>query len=160
MKKKIQTLTTVEEQLMHILWELNDFRLKDIMEVHPAPVPHQNTISTYLKILTEKGFIKSKKEGRILVYHTVIKKETYTDFLLNNFVEQYFKTTDAFIQYIEEKGWKAPQPEYTEKIEVPETPAVDQVMEAVDEAPSEKQKPKKKKKKKDKKSKEKKGKSK
>lgn len=57
----LQTLTHTEEQLMLVLWTMDTFRTKDILKNHPEPVPHPNTISTYLKILKEKHFIESKK---------------------------------------------------------------------------------------------------
>ena len=62
----LNILTTAEESLMKLLWQMESFYLKDIMEKHPEPKPHQNTVSTYLKILVKKNFLGTKKKGGIL----------------------------------------------------------------------------------------------
>lgn len=87
---KIQPLTPAEESLMETVWKLQSGYLKDIVEQHPEPKPHQNTISTYLKILTEKEFISAEKEGRIFRYTTLIPYEDYRKFQLRTFTENYF----------------------------------------------------------------------
>ena len=50
---KIHPLTHSEELLMNILWKLNSAYMKDVMDAYPEPKPHQNTISTFMKILVE-----------------------------------------------------------------------------------------------------------
>ena len=87
---QISHLTPAEEQLMHLLWNLDSFYLKEVMEQHPEPKPHQNTISTYLKILVEKQFLKTEKEGRIFRYSILVPKDEYRNFLLENFIGSYF----------------------------------------------------------------------
>ena len=62
---KINHLTPSEELLMQILWKLNAAYMKDVIEHYPEPKPHQNTISTFMKILVEKEFLSTEKEGRI-----------------------------------------------------------------------------------------------
>ena len=62
---KINQLTHAEELLMNILWKLNSAYMKDVMEEYPDPKPHQNTVSTFIKILVEKEFLTIEKEGRI-----------------------------------------------------------------------------------------------
>jgi len=87
---KINHLTSAEENLMRLLWKLGSFYLKDIMEQHPEPKPHQNTVSTYLKILTEKGYLSTEKEGRIFRYQTIVPVEDYKKFLLAQLSDNFF----------------------------------------------------------------------
>jgi len=87
---KINHLTSAEENLMRLLWKLGSFYLKDIMEQHPEPKPHQNTISTYLKILTEKGYLSTEKEGRIFRYQTIVPAEEYRKYLLIQLSDHFF----------------------------------------------------------------------
>lgn len=75
---------------MRLLWKLDSFYLKEIMEQHPEPKPHQNTVSTYLKILIEKGYLSTQKEGRIFRYQTVVPFEEYRKFLLTELSENFF----------------------------------------------------------------------
>ena len=65
---KINSLTSAEENLMKLFWKLDSFYLKDVVQHHPEPKPHQNTISTYLKILVEKEYLSTVKEGRVFKY--------------------------------------------------------------------------------------------
>jgi len=87
---KINHLTSAEENLMKLLWDLNSFYLKDVMEKHPEPKPHQNTVSTYLKILLEKGYLSTEKEGRIFKYSVQVPFDEYKKFLLNELSHQFF----------------------------------------------------------------------
>ncbi|WP_209390275.1 BlaI/MecI/CopY family transcriptional regulator [Chryseobacterium sp. RR2-3-20] len=87
---KINHLTSAEENLMKLFWKLDTFYLKDIMEQHPEPKPHQNTVSTYLKILVEKGYLSTEKEGRIFKYKTALPLEEYKKFILSELAAHFF----------------------------------------------------------------------
>ncbi|WP_449398240.1 BlaI/MecI/CopY family transcriptional regulator [Chryseobacterium wanjuense] len=87
---KINHLTSAEENLMKLFWKLESFYLKDIMEQHPEPKPHQNTVSTYLKILVEKGYLSTEKEGRIFKYTVLVPLEEYRKFLLKEISHHFF----------------------------------------------------------------------
>ncbi len=87
---KINTLTHSEELLMNILWKLNSAYMKDVMEAYPEPKAHQNTVSTFMKILVEKEFLITEKEGRIFKYSVAIPYDDYRKFVLRNFAENYF----------------------------------------------------------------------
>lgn len=87
---KINHLTAAEENLMKLFWKLNSFYLKDVMEQHPEPKPHQNTVSTYLKILVEKGYLSTEKEGRIFKYTVMVPVEEYKKFLLKELSFHFF----------------------------------------------------------------------
>lgn len=87
---KINHLTSAEENLMRLLWKFGSFYLKEVMEQHPEPKPHQNTVSTYLKILVEKGYLSTEKEGRIFRYQTIVPVEEYRKFLLTQLSDHFF----------------------------------------------------------------------
>ncbi|WP_431609451.1 BlaI/MecI/CopY family transcriptional regulator [Chryseobacterium sp. 'Rf worker isolate 10'] len=87
---KINHLTAAEENFMKLFWKMESFYLKDVMEQHPEPKPHQNTVSTYLKILVEKGYLSTVKEGRIFKYTVLVPLEEYKKFLLKELSHQFF----------------------------------------------------------------------
>lgn len=89
---KINHLTSAEENFMKLFWKMESFYLKDVMEQHPEPKPHQNTVSTYLKILVEKGYLSTVKEGRIFKYTVLVPLEEY-----KNFYSKSFPTTSLMI---------------------------------------------------------------
>lgn len=90
---KINHLTSAEENLMKLFWKLQSFYLKDVMERHPEPKPHQNTVSTYLKILVEKGYLSTEKEGRIFKYSVIVPYEDYKKFLLKELSHNFFNNS-------------------------------------------------------------------
>ena len=92
---KIHDLTFTEETIMMVLWSLESAYLKDIILAHPEPRPHQNTISTYLKILQDKKFVSTEKEGRIFKYHVEISLEEYKSYVLSEFLERYFQNSST-----------------------------------------------------------------
>ncbi|QDP84084.1 BlaI/MecI/CopY family transcriptional regulator [Chryseobacterium sp. SNU WT5] len=87
---KIDHLTTAEEQLMKVLWDLNSGYMRNIIEAYPEPKPHANTISTFLKILVEKEFLTTTKEGRIFKYEVAIPIDEYRNYLLRNLINDYY----------------------------------------------------------------------
>lgn len=87
---KINHLTAAEENFMKLFWKMESFYLKDVMEQHPEPKPHQNTVSTYLKILVEKGYLSTEKEGRIFKYTVLVPFEEYRKFLLKELTHNFF----------------------------------------------------------------------
>ena len=105
----ISPLTNAEEQLMQLFWKMETFHMKDVLENHPEPKPHQNTISTYLKILVEKKFLKTEKEGRIFLYSIAIPYENYRVFVIKNLIENYFdgSSSDLLKTLMEEKLLKS-----------------------------------------------------
>lgn len=90
---KINHLTSAEENLMKLFWELNSFYLKDVMEKHPEPKPHQNTVSTYLKILIDKGYLSTEKEGRIFKYSVIVPFDEYKKFTLRELTQNFFNNS-------------------------------------------------------------------
>jgi len=90
---KINHLTSAEENLMKLFWTLNSFYLKDVMKKHSEPKPHQNTVSTYLKILVEKGYLSTVKEGRIFKYTVLVPIDDYKKFLFQELCNNFFNTS-------------------------------------------------------------------
>lgn len=92
---KLPRLTPTEETLMLQLWPLGSFYLKDVMAIQPEPKPHQNTISTYLKILVEKSFLKTEKQGRIFQYTPAVSFDEYKHAVLDHFLKMYYDNEAA-----------------------------------------------------------------
>ena len=91
----IKSLTKAEEQVMQVLWKLQQGFLKDILENSPEPKPHSNTIATILKILIEKGFADYEVQGRNNLYKPKISKAEYGKKSINQVVKGYFEGSPA-----------------------------------------------------------------
>lgn len=101
---QINMLTSSEEQLMRVAWKLETFFMKDLVEAYPEPKPHQNTISTYLKILTDKKFLSTEKIGRIFRYSVIIPREDYLNFVFQKIIKENFNSdSKELIQFLIDK---------------------------------------------------------
>jgi BlaI family penicillinase repressor len=86
----MKELTKAEEQIMHILWDLEKAFVKDIVERFPEPKPAYNTVSTIVRILERKGFVGHEVFGKTHRYFPRVSKEQYTKEFLRSFVRNYF----------------------------------------------------------------------
>ncbi|MBT8318702.1 MAG: BlaI/MecI/CopY family transcriptional regulator [Gramella sp.] len=86
----MKQLTKAEEEIMQILWELNEANVAGIIEKFPKPKPAYNTVSTIVRILENKGFVDHRKKGKGYIYFPVLKKETYSNQSMNQLMNNYF----------------------------------------------------------------------
>jgi BlaI family penicillinase repressor len=86
-------LTKAEEQVMQILWEMNDGLVKDIRDSFSDPKPARNTVSTVLRILEKKGYVGHKVYGNVHLYHPLISKSDYSKSQLFGLMEGYFNNS-------------------------------------------------------------------
>mgnify|MGYP002640990179 CR=1 FL=1 len=70
----MKQLTKAEEQIMHVLWELERGYIRDILEHLPTPKPAYNTVSTITRILEKKGFVGYTAYGKAHEYYPLISK--------------------------------------------------------------------------------------
>lgn len=89
---KQQTLTKSEMQVMNILWNLDRGAcVNDILAQYPDPKPAYTTIATFLKILTQKGFVEHKKgSGKLLIYSPLITREKYRSQIMEEVKDDFF----------------------------------------------------------------------
>lgn len=154
---KINYLTAAEENLMNILWRLETAYMRNILEQFEEPKPHQNTVSTFLKILVEKDFLTTEKEGRIFKYSVAVPFSDYKNFMLKNFLHNYFNDSgkDLLQNLIDEnlvepedlEQYSTVKPKKNKITEISEKE--NSISDFIEEITTEKKKKKKKKKKKD-----------
>ena len=91
MKEKKQ-LTKVETQVMNVLWNLqaDEVVSAEIMDAFPEPKPAMTTLLTFLKRLTEKGFVRTDKQGKLLRFTPIISRDDYTDQYLTDAKDTFF----------------------------------------------------------------------
>lgn len=86
----MKELTKAEEQLMHILWQLEKAYLKDIVEQYPDPAPAYTTISTVVNVLVKKGVIGFQTHGKSRLYYPLITKENYSHQSMKGLMSSFF----------------------------------------------------------------------
>ncbi|MBQ6964171.1 MAG: BlaI/MecI/CopY family transcriptional regulator [Bacteroidaceae bacterium] len=92
-------LTRAEMEIMNILWSPpapeggGGLTTHQIIEQYPEPKPAYSTIATFLKILTNKGFITSRKQeggGKTFVFTPLITREAYTQRVMKEVKSTFF----------------------------------------------------------------------
>lgn len=128
--KENQTLTKAEMEIMNYLWDMGEEggSVRDVLARYPEPVPAYTTTATFLKILTEKGFVRSEKrenEGKTLFFVPVISRNEYRSRVMNEVKDNYFggsfcSLVSFFIK--EEKISPEEMNEIMKMVEAPQSP--------------------------------------
>ena len=86
----MKNLTKAEEQVMQVLWKLEEAVVRDVVNKLKKPKPAYTTVATVLKVLEEKGFVSRKKVGNVNLFIPEISKREYTRFQLKSLLNNYF----------------------------------------------------------------------
>lgn len=82
MRRKENTLTRVEFEVMSILWSMGRAASAwDVLQCYPEPRPAYTTVSTNLKVLCEKGYVEYYKVpggGKAHHYQVLLSRAEYT----------------------------------------------------------------------------------
>jgi len=89
----MRELTKAEEQIMLILWEIQEGLVKDVIDQMQPPKPAYNTVSTVIRVLEGKGFIDHKAIGNTHTYFPVITEEQYKHFAFDKVMTNYFENS-------------------------------------------------------------------
>ncbi|MCI4668381.1 MAG: BlaI/MecI/CopY family transcriptional regulator [Bacteroidia bacterium] len=81
----MEELTKAEEQVMQYLWKLEKAFMKDIVAEFPEPKPAYTTISTVIRKLVDKGFIKFNTYSRVHEYFPAVSKRDYFQRIVKRF---------------------------------------------------------------------------
>jgi predicted transcriptional regulator len=82
-------LTPVELEIMNALWALGEGTVHDVLP-RLAEERAYTTVSTLVRILEQKGFVASRKEGRHHVYVPTTPKPAYEAATLRDLVGRLF----------------------------------------------------------------------
>ena len=89
-------LTEVELELMNLLWKLEEGTVHNIQEASSRKLAY-TSVSTMMRILEQKGYVTSRKEGRGHVYLPAVTKSSYEATALENVVERVFEGAPALL---------------------------------------------------------------
>lgn len=93
--KKDMTLTRAEMEIMNYLWARADGRgtVRDVLECYPEPKPAYTTTATFLKILTQKGFVAAEKnqgDGKTFFFRPLISQDEYRKRVMKDVKDSFF----------------------------------------------------------------------
>jgi len=89
----MEKLTNKEEEILQVLWKLKKGFVKNIIRELPEPKPHYNTISTIIRNMEEKGYIKYTAYGKTHEYYPIITKEEYRKNYMSKTITNYFENS-------------------------------------------------------------------
>jgi predicted transcriptional regulator len=95
-KKKSEFLTEVELEFMTQLWALGEGNVRDVLaNLAPERNLAYTSAATILRIMDQKDFVTSEKQGKTFVYKPVLAKDAYQSKTLRNLSEKLFDGTPA-----------------------------------------------------------------
>ncbi len=79
--------------------------VKDIVAKYPDPKPHNNTISSLVRILQDKGIVGFKQFGNTYEYFPLLQKEEYRKVFMKEIISEYFDNSfsRAVASFIEDE---------------------------------------------------------
>ncbi len=84
-------LTEVEQELMTILWRINEGTVGQVMaELPEGRELAYTSVSTILRILEQKKIVDTRKEGRGHVYIPLMSKSDYEEKTVRHVVDNIF----------------------------------------------------------------------
>ena len=95
-KRKSELLTEVELEFMNELWALGEGTVRDVLDQLPEGRNLAYTsAATILRILEQKEFVTSRKQGKSHVYIPAMAKDAYQTRSLKNLSMKLFDDTPA-----------------------------------------------------------------
>ncbi|OYX45666.1 MAG: transcriptional regulator [Rhodobacterales bacterium 32-67-9] len=95
-KKKTKFLTEVELEFMSKLWDLGAATVRDVQDaLAPARKLAYTSAATILRILEQKDFVTSTKQGKTFIYTATLSKDAYQSRSLKNLSEKLFDNAPA-----------------------------------------------------------------
>ncbi len=95
-KKSAEFLTEVELEFMSHLWALGRGSVRDLLaKLAPDRALAYTSAATIMRILEEKGFVKSTKQGKTFIYTPLVEKNAYQSRSLRDLSAKLFDGTPA-----------------------------------------------------------------
>jgi predicted transcriptional regulator len=91
-------LTATELEMMNVLWRIGSASVHQVVEaLLPQRQLAYTSVSTIVRILEQKGYVRSRKEGRGHLYEPTIQKEAYQVASLQHLVSNVFDGTPTLL---------------------------------------------------------------
>jgi len=88
-RKKNLTLTNAEHRIMEVIWAKGAATVADVVEALKGEDAY-TTILTLMRILKDKGYLSSRKEGRAFVFVPKVDRDTVARKAVNQLLSKFF----------------------------------------------------------------------
>jgi predicted transcriptional regulator len=88
-RKKTLTLTNAEHRIMEVIWARGSATVAEVVEALKGKDAY-TTILTLMRILKDKGYLSSRKEGRAFVFVPRVDRQTVARKAVDQIVSKFF----------------------------------------------------------------------
>src|SRR5437764_11535252 len=88
-KKKTLSLTNAEHRIMEVIWARGSATVAQVVEALRGKDAY-STILTLMRILKEKGFLSTRKEGRAFVFTPRVDRDTAARKAVHQLLSKFF----------------------------------------------------------------------
>jgi predicted transcriptional regulator len=96
-RRKSQTLTEVELELMDVLWEKARATVAEIAEALPEERLAYSSVLTMMRILEQKGYVAHEKEGRAFIYRPLVDRQQAQQSVLGYLLKRFFNNSPELL---------------------------------------------------------------
>jgi predicted transcriptional regulator len=89
-RRKSETLTEVELELMDVLWDKGAATVTDIVEALPEERLAYSSVLTMMRILEQKGYVTHEKEGRAFIYRPLVNRREAQQSVIGYLLRRFF----------------------------------------------------------------------
>lgn len=98
-------LTRAELEVMQHIWRLGEAFLGEVVEQFVEPRPAYTTVSTVIRTLETKGFVKHRVVGKSHRYSPAVSKEEYRAGFMKRVVSNFFNDSPGqVLSFLAESG--------------------------------------------------------
>ncbi len=94
----MEKLTSKEEEVMELIWQLGQCAPKDVSSLYPEPQPSANAIAQVFQALEKKGYLTHEPKGRGFVYRPIVDKQAYGRGRLSSVINRFF--SDSYMSVV------------------------------------------------------------
>ena len=96
-RRKSQTLTEVELELMDVLWGKGRATVADIVEALPNERLAYSSVLTMMRILEQKGYVEHEKDGRAFVYRPLVDRQQARQSVIGYLLRRFFDNSPELL---------------------------------------------------------------
>ena len=94
----MEKLTSKEEEVMELIWQLDQCAPKDVATLYPEPRPSANAIAQIFQALEKKEYLTHEPKGRGFVYRPIVDKQSYGRGRLSSVINRFF--SDSYMSVV------------------------------------------------------------
>src|SRR5437899_9908492 len=103
-RKKTLTLTNAEHRIMEVIWAKGSATVAEVVDALRGRDAY-TTILTLMRILKDKGYLSTRKEGRAFVFEPRVDRDTVARKAVDQLLSKFFggSPTELVLSFLREE---------------------------------------------------------